>query len=46
MFEFFSEDCLELIFFETLLKLDFKYFTPAIYECFESFFLHVNEQYG
>ncbi len=42
----FSEDCLELIFFETLLKLDFRHFTPAIYNCFECFFIHINEQYG
>jgi hypothetical protein len=46
LFAFFSEDCLELIFFETMLKLDFSHFTPAIYECFETFFLHINEEYG
>lgn len=44
--DFFSDDCLELLFFDTLLKLDFRFFTEAIYECFESFFIHVNEQYG
>ena len=44
--DFFSDDCLELIFFDTLLKLDFRFFTDAIYGCFESFFIHVNEQYG
>lgn len=46
MFAFFSEDCLELVFFETMLKLDFRFFTTAIFECFEAFFIHVNEQYG
>lgn len=44
--DFFSDDCLELIFFDTLLKLDFRFFTEAIYSCFENFFIHVNEQYG
>lgn len=44
--DFFSDDCLELLFFDTLLKLDFRFFTEAIYGCFESFFIHVNEQYG
>lgn len=44
--DFFSDDCLELLFFDTLLKLDFRFFTQAIYDCFESFFIHVNEQYG
>ena len=44
--DFFSDDCLELLFFDTLLKLDFRFFTEAIYGCFESFFVHVNEQYG
>ena len=41
---FFS--CLELLFFDTLLKLDFRFFTESIYKCFEDFFIHVNEQYG
>jgi hypothetical protein len=44
--DFFSDDCLELIFFDTMLKLDFRFFTDAIYSCFEQFFIHVNEQYG
>ena len=44
--DFFSDDCLELLFFDTLLKLDFRFFTEAIYKCFEDFFIHVNEQYG
>jgi hypothetical protein len=44
--DFFSDDCLELLFFDTLLKLDFRFFTDAIYKCFEDFFIHVNEQYG
>lgn len=42
----FNDDCLELIFFEKLLKLDFRHFTNAIYSCFEAFFIHINEQYG
>ena len=44
--DFFSDDCLELLFFDTLLKLDCRFFTESIYTCFESFFIHVNEQYG
>ena len=44
--DFFSDDCLELLFFDTLLKLDFRIFTDSIYKCFEDFFIHVNEQYG
>ena len=44
--DFFSDDCLELLFFDTLLKLDFRFFTESIYACFENFFIHVNEQYG
>lgn len=45
MTAYFSEDCLELVFFKTMLKLDFRYFTPEIFKSFEVFFLHVNEQY-
>lgn len=53
----FSEDTFELIFFEILLKLDYKgsdangsggaaIFTPNMYQCFERFFIYVNEKYG
>jgi len=42
----FADDCLELIYFETLLKLDAKTFTVAMFSCFREFFLHTNAQYG
>ena len=44
--DFFSDDCLELIFFDRMLKLDVRFFTDSIYTCFEHFFVHINEQYG
>jgi hypothetical protein len=42
----FNDDCLELLFFETLLKMDFRYITDVMYECFERYFIYINEQYG
>lgn len=33
--DFFSDDCLELIFFDRMLKLDVRFFTDSIYTCFE-----------
>ncbi len=42
----FNDDCMELLFFETLLKLDFRYITEVMYECFERYFMYINEQYG
>lgn len=49
----FDEDCFEMIFFEILLRLDFKgsetggnNFTQQMYLCFERFFIFINEQYG
>lgn len=42
----FSDDCLELLFFETLLKLEFKTFTSAMLNCFWEFLIHVNSSYG
>ena len=42
----FSDDCLELLFFETLLKLDAKTFTSSMLNCFWEFFIHVNATYG
>jgi len=49
----FDEDCLEMIFFEILLRLDYKSsessgnsFTSKMYQCFERYFIYVNEQYG
>jgi len=53
----FDDDTLEKIFFEILLKLDFKSpeeegvqgecpVTTKMYQCFERFFLYINEQYG
>ena len=35
-----------MLFFETLLKLDFRYITEVMYECFEKYFIYTNEQYG
>jgi hypothetical protein len=42
----FNDDCMELLFFETILKLDFRYITEVMYECFERYFIYINEQYG
>ena len=42
----FKDDCLEMLFFDTLLKLDFRYITDVMYECFEKFLIYINEQYG
>ena len=49
----FDEDCLEMIFFEILLRLDYKSstasgncFTSKMYQCFERYFIYINEQYG
>ena len=42
----FNDDCMELLFFETLLKLDFRYITEVMYECFERYFMYINELYG
>jgi hypothetical protein len=42
----FNDDCLEMLFFDTLLKLDFRYITETMYECFEKFLVYINEQYG
>lgn len=41
--EVFNEDCLEMIFFDRLLKLDFRHFTLAILNCFEQFYVYINE---
>lgn len=35
-----------MLFFDTLLKLDFRYITETMYECFERFMIYINEQYG
>jgi len=42
----FNDDCMELLFFETLLKLDFRHITEVMYECFERYFMYINELYG
>ena len=42
----FKDDCMEMLFFDTLLKLDFRYITETMYECFERYFIYINEQYG
>ena len=49
----FEEDSLEMIFFEILLRLDYKSsevsgssFTTKMYQCFERYFIYINEQYG
>ena len=35
-----------MLFFDTLLKLDFRYISEIMYECFERFMIYINEQYG
>lgn len=35
-----------MLFFDTLLKLDFRFITETMYECFERFLVYINEQYG
>lgn len=35
-----------MLFFDTLLKLDFRYITEVMYDCFERYFIYINEQYG
>lgn len=35
-----------MLYFETLLKLDFRYISEVMYECFERYFIYINEQYG
>jgi hypothetical protein len=35
-----------MLFFDTLLKLDFRYITETMYECFERFMIYINEMYG
>jgi len=42
----FNDDCMEMLFFDLLLKLDFRYISEAIYDCFEKFFIYINAQYG
>jgi hypothetical protein len=53
----FNENCLEMIFFEILLKLDFSQsdegglngecaISSKMYQCFERFFIYINELYG
>ena len=39
----FTDDCMDLLFFEYLLRLDYRNITETIYECFESMFLHINQ---
>jgi hypothetical protein len=46
----FEDDCFEMIFFEILLRLDYKTseagnsgFTTKMYQCFERYFIYVNE---
>jgi len=39
----FNDDCLELIYFDTLLKLDFRFITETMYECYERFMIYINE---
>lgn len=35
-----------MLFFDTLLKLDFRYISLIMYECFERYLIYINEQYG
>jgi hypothetical protein len=37
---------MEILFFDTLMKLDFRHITETMYECFEKFMIYINEIYG
>lgn len=37
-----AQETVDLLFYDTLLRLDFKTMTPAMYACFERFFIFVN----
>lgn len=41
-----DDDTIELIFFESLLCLDFSTITEKAYECFEEYFTYINVQFG
>jgi hypothetical protein len=42
----FDDDTIELLFFESLLCLDFVSMTEVAYDCFEEFFIYINVQFG
>ena len=42
----FDDDSIEMLFFDSLLCLDFSSMTMAAYNCFEQFFCYINIQYG
>ncbi len=37
-----SQETVDLLYYDTLLRLDFKTITPSMYSCFERFFIFVN----
>jgi hypothetical protein len=42
----FDDDTIELIFFESLLCLDFPSISQEAYDCFEEYFVYINVQFG
>lgn len=42
----FDDDTIELIFFESLLCLDFPTISQEAYDCFEEYFVYINVQFG
>lgn len=42
----FDDDTIELIFFESLLCLDFSTLPEEAYDCFEEYFVYINAQFG
>jgi hypothetical protein len=44
--QMFEDDPMDSFFFDTLLKLDFRFISEQMYTCFEKFFMHQNIKYG
>lgn len=40
-----NEETINYLFFDILLKLDFKNYSQSIFHCFEAFFLYLNKKY-
>lgn len=40
-----NEETINYLFFDILLKLDFRSYSPSIFHCFEAFFLYLNKKY-
>lgn len=41
-----SQETVDRLFYDTLLRLDFKTMSPTMYSCFERFFIFINSQFG